>query len=241
MKFSNAFSHIIFVVLCGLLTVLADSVDTRTQPQQQASQQHTRHNSQQHHHHNHHQHHQHRHNRNHNHHHQLQPQPHQSLNQQPTARSHSSKQHHLTATSGVTVLGAAATATASASSSTSPAITTSTNNHRQSRKLETKSQVELIDAAMNIPKNFNNTKLKRLNQDDFYNRAVQRRFNARRNARDEWAYNTYNVHTNTYNSLLPSNHAAGKGDDNSDDVEFVSATGKRIVPDWSHEDALASL
>lgn len=123
-----------------------------------------------------------------------------------------------------------------AAASSSPAITTSPHNHRQSRKLETKSltsQVELIDAAVNLPKNFNATKLKRLNQDDFYNRAVQRRFNARRNARDEWAYNTYNIHTNTYNSLLPSNHAAGKGDDNSDDVEFVSATGKRIIPDWS--------
>uniref|UniRef100_A0A1I8NGR0 EGF-like domain-containing protein n=1 Tax=Musca domestica TaxID=7370 RepID=A0A1I8NGR0_MUSDO len=244
MKLSNAFSHIIFVVLCGLLTVSAETVDTRTQqPQQQqqasqhllqTTQHHTRHNTHPHNHHQHHQ--QHPHNRNHNHHHQHRSHlhQHQNLNQQPTARSQQQHQqrHHIT-TPGVAM---AAASSSPSSPSSSSAITTSPYNHRQSRKLETKSltsQVELIDAAVNLPKNFNATKLKRLNQDDFYNRAVQRRFNARRNARDEWAYNTYNIHTNTYNSLLPSNHAAGKGDDNSDDVEFVSATGKRIIPDWS--------
>lgn len=89
-----------------------------------------------------------------------------------------------------------------------------------------------------IPKNNStstapSTKLKRLNEEDVYNRAVQRRLNARHNGRDEWAYNTYNIHTNTFGSSLPSNHASGKGDDNSDDVEFVSATGKRITPDWT--------
>ncbi|XP_075160909.1 epidermal growth factor-like protein slowdown [Haematobia irritans] len=122
--------------------------------------------------------------------------------------------------------------------------TSSTSMSRQPRKLETKSltsQVELVDLK-NIPKNNNDNvvvnnstsiKLKRLHEDDFYNRAVQRRLNARRNVRDEWAYNTYNIHTNTFGSSLPSNHASGKGDDNSDDVEFVSATGKRIIPDWT--------
>uniref|UniRef100_A0A1I8PYN9 EGF-like domain-containing protein n=1 Tax=Stomoxys calcitrans TaxID=35570 RepID=A0A1I8PYN9_STOCA len=49
----------------------------------------------------------------------------------------------------------------------------------------------------------------------------------------EFAYNTYNIYTNTFSSSLPSNHASGKGDDNSDDVEFVTATGKRIIPDWT--------
>ncbi|KAM7356371.1 epidermal growth factor-like protein slowdown isoform 1-T5 [Cochliomyia hominivorax] len=126
-------------------------------------------------------------------------------------------------------------------------------NSRQARKLDLQasashhlenpnSQVELIDNNKNsIPKNASalpaltpatSTKLRRLSAKDYYNKSVQRRYNTRRNAHDEWAYNTYNIHTNTYGTSHTQSHA-GKGDDNSDDVEFVSSNGVKSMPDWS--------
>ncbi|XP_037820017.1 uncharacterized protein LOC119609351 [Lucilia sericata] len=193
MKVAKFMCHITIIVLCCVLSVLAETLDTR-----HLQKQHLKHLAQQ-----------------------------QQTHQHP----HHHRQH-LTKVKQQLLSSPISTA-------------------RQSRKLDIKSptasiathlenpnsQVELIEHVKNsIPKNTtalgSSTKLRRVSAKDYYNKSIQRRYNARRNAHDDWAYNTYNVHTNTFGPTQTQSHA-GKGDDNSDDVEFVSNTGVKSLPDWS--------
>ncbi|XP_046806856.1 myb-like protein I isoform X2 [Lucilia cuprina] len=206
MKVTKSMCHLTIIVLCCLLSVLAETLDTR-----HLQKQHLKHLAQQ------------------------QQQQQQQTHHQHNQHSHHHRQH-LTKVRQQLL--------------NSPNNAAAVNT-RQSRKLDLKSpttsiashlenpnsQVELIENVKNIiPKNTtahgSSTKLRRLSAKDYYNKSIQRRYNARRNAHDDWAYNTYNVHTNTYVPTQTQSHA-GKGDDNSDDVEFVSNTGVKSLPDWS--------
>ncbi|XP_017481724.1 PREDICTED: uncharacterized protein LOC108370823, partial [Rhagoletis zephyria] len=91
------------------------------------------------------------------------------------------------------------------------------------------------------------TRLRRLSARDYYNNnnnnnnAVQRRLHNHR-GNSEWKYHVYNVHSNTYESptgmsgpgAVTIAGGSGKGDDNTNDVEFISQSGTTggVSPDW---------
>lgn len=75
------------------------------------------------------------------------------------------------------------------------------------------------------------TRLRRLGPREYYNKVTQRRLNTKNGAvgrNNEWSYNNYNVHTNTFGG--PS-YNSGKGDDNTQDVEFIGANSNNN--EWS--------
>ncbi|TMW48734.1 hypothetical protein DOY81_006183 [Sarcophaga bullata] len=215
MRAASLMGQITIIVVCCLLTVLAETLDTRNNLQQrlQQQQQHIKqlqqqsqihHNQQQHQHH----------------HHQQQRQHVTKLRQHLMPGTRQSRKFDLKSP----ISGTQSTSLSSSS------INFQSQQHR-SDTTNPNNQVELLETLKSsLPKNGNSTKLRRLSAKDYYNKSVQRRYNARRNAHDEWAYTTYNVHTNTF---VPIQTHTGKGDDNSDDVEFVSSTGVKSLPDWS--------
>ncbi|KAL9907597.1 epidermal growth factor-like protein slowdown isoform 1-T3 [Glossina fuscipes fuscipes] len=109
----------------------------------------------------------------------------------------------------------------------------------------TSKDVETVDegGVKNKPKNLTftaasaaATRLRRISPRNYYNKVLQTHVNVRRhnnnnNVGNDWAYNSYNIFTNTFGAPVSSH--AGKGDDNTDDVEFISASGNRHLPDWS--------
>uniref|UniRef100_A0A1A9V491 Uncharacterized protein n=1 Tax=Glossina austeni TaxID=7395 RepID=A0A1A9V491_GLOAU len=109
----------------------------------------------------------------------------------------------------------------------------------------TSKDVEIVDegGVKNKPKNLTftaaspaATRLRRISPRNYYNKVLQTHVNVRRhnnnnNVGNDWAYNSYNIFTNTFGAPVSSH--AGKGDDNTDDVEFISASGSRNLPDWS--------
>ncbi|KAI9587895.1 hypothetical protein GQX74_003741 [Glossina fuscipes] len=109
----------------------------------------------------------------------------------------------------------------------------------------TSKDVETVDegGVKNKPKNLTftaasaaATRLRRISPRNYYNKVLQTHVNVRRhnnnnNVGNDWAYNSYNIFTNTFGAPVSSH--AGKGDDNTDDVEFISASGNRQLPDWS--------
>lgn len=212
MKVAKYMGHITIIVLCCLLTALAETQDTRHLPKQ-----HIKHLT------------------------QLQQQQQQHHHNQRQQHNHHHHRQHLTKLRQQLLPNSGSTATSRQSRKLdlrSLASTAPPFNNPKHHQENPNSQVELIENARNaIPKNatapvVTSTKLRRLSAKDYYNKSVQRRYNARRNAHDEWAYNTYNVHTNTFGPTQTQSHT-GKGDDNSDDVEFVSKTGVKSFPDWS--------
>lgn len=237
MKVAKFMGHITIIVICCLLTVSAETLDAtrHLQKQQQQQQQHTKHLQHQQHHNSHH--------------------------HQQHHRQHLTKlRQHLASSTGV---GTPIAARQSRKLDLQTPLATQASTHHQQLHVPQKplenpnSQVELIDNSNNqnnkniIPKNATataltavapatSTKLRRLSAKDYYNKSVQRRYNTRRNVQDDWAYNTYNVHTNTFGPTQTQSHA-GKGDDNSDDVEFVSSTGAKSMPDWSRRGYVPSL
>ncbi|XP_053955341.1 uncharacterized protein LOC128861319 [Anastrepha ludens] len=86
------------------------------------------------------------------------------------------------------------------------------------------------------------TRLRRLSARDYYNNNVMQRRLHNHRGNSEWNYHTYNVHSNTYESPTGASGpgavkigSSGKGDDNTDDVEFISQTGTGVVsPDWKY-------
>ena len=221
MRAASLMGQITIIVVCCLLTVLAETLDTRHNLQQQQQhikqlqQQSQTHYNQQH---------QHPHPHPHPHHHHQQRQHVTKLRQHlmpgSVAGTRQSRKFDLKSPISVTP-----------STSLSSSSSSNFQSQRRSDILNPNNQVEILEnLKSSLPKNGNSTKLRRLSAKDYYNKSVQRRYNARRNAHDEWAYTTYNVHTNTF---VPIQTHSGKGDDNSDDVEFVSSTGVKSLPDWS--------
>lgn len=211
MKVAKYMGHAIVIVLCCILTVLAETLETRN-----LKKQHIKHLTQ-----------------------QQQTQPQQQQHQ------HKQRQHFKRLRQQL--LPNTATVTTARQSSKfdwkSPPIDGQQHDQQQENP---NSEVEFIENTKNsiVKKNttapVTSTKLRRLSAKDYYNRSMQRRYNIRRSARDEWAYNTYNIHTNTFGPTQTQSHA-GKGDDNSDDVEFVSNTGVKSLPDWSRRGYVPSL
>lgn len=93
-----------------------------------------------------------------------------------------------------------------------------------------KSEVELLP-GMSMPpisRGTDNTRLRRLHHAHHpYNKVLTRRLHQRPT---EWDYNTYNIYTNTFGPppppVPPVSPYAGKGEDNTGDVEFIGVTGR---------------
>lgn len=111
---------------------------------------------------------------------------------------------------------------------------------RQPRKLQhlhhnVKSEVELLPGVtMAPPRGTETTRLRRLHHaHNPYNKVLTRRLHQHQHqgaaaARPtEWDYNTYNIYTNTFGPPPPPLPPhAGKGEDNTQDVEFIGVTGR---------------
>ncbi|XP_068149616.1 uncharacterized protein slow [Drosophila tropicalis] len=91
-----------------------------------------------------------------------------------------------------------------------------------------KADAELLPGVtMPPPRSTEVTRLRRLHPQGSYNKGVVTHRLHHQGARpNEWDYNTYNVYTNTYGPPPPpvpstSSTQAGKGEDNTQDVEFI--------------------
>lgn len=109
--------------------------------------------------------------------------------------------------------------------------------HRSHRR-HVKGEVELLPGVTMAPSMTRNTaestRLRRLHHaHNPYNKVMTRRQGAAAGAAsgsrpNEWDYNTYNIYTNTFGPPPPppvSPHA-GKGEDNTQDVEFIGVSGR---------------
>lgn len=108
------------------------------------------------------------------------------------------------------------------------------NGHRVHRQRHlhnaVKSEVELLPGVSMPPmagRGQENTRLRRLHHAHHpYNKVLTRRLHQRPT---EWDYNTYNIYTNTFGPPpppVPVSPYAGKGEDNTGDVEFIGVTGR---------------
>jgi len=96
-------------------------------------------------------------------------------------------------------------------------------HHRQQRRLQSlnqaKSDVELLPGVSMQEV----TRLRRIQPHNPYNKVQTRRLHQSRPP-TEWDYNTYNILTNTFGPPpppMPSSPRLGKGEDNTQDVEFI--------------------
>lgn len=108
--------------------------------------------------------------------------------------------------------------------------------HRAHRH-HVKAEVELLPGVTMAPSlpsrnTAESTRLRRLHHaHNPYNKVLTRRQGAAAGAAssrpNEWDYNTYNIYTNTFGPPPPpvSPHA-GKGEDNTQDVEFIGVSGR---------------
>ncbi|XP_011183708.2 uncharacterized protein Egfl8_0 [Zeugodacus cucurbitae] len=85
------------------------------------------------------------------------------------------------------------------------------------------------------------TRLRRLSPRNYYNNNISQRGVDSHRGSPDWSYHVYNARSNTFESptslstLGAENigSSGGKGDDNSDDVEFISQIGNEMTsPDW---------
>uniref|UniRef100_A0A1A9WG08 Attacin C-terminal domain-containing protein n=1 Tax=Glossina brevipalpis TaxID=37001 RepID=A0A1A9WG08_9MUSC len=202
MKITRYLALNVLLVLLSLLTVLADSTTTASNNKQQQQQHTTLH---------------------HNHHHHQRQHPTHKLG------------HHMLVNGGRQVKKLDLNL---------PQIYAATLTSRGVQR--TSKDVKIVDVegdVKNKPKNLTftaaspaATRLRRISPRNYYNKVLQTHVNVRRhnnnnNVGNDWAYNSYNIFTNTFGA--PVNSHAGKGDDNTDDVEFISASGSRHLPDWS--------
>ncbi|KAH8378646.1 hypothetical protein KR009_000475 [Drosophila setifemur] len=110
------------------------------------------------------------------------------------------------------------------------------SHQRQQRRLQTaKSEVELLPGVTMQEV----TRLRRVHPHNPYNRVLTRRLHQSRE-NSEWDYNTYNILTNTFGPPpppMPSSSRSGKGEDNTQDVEFIGVRergkGYSFVPSIS--------
>ncbi|KAL7734206.1 hypothetical protein ACLKA6_011876 [Drosophila palustris] len=88
-----------------------------------------------------------------------------------------------------------------------------------------KSEVELLPGVTMAPPQV--TRLRRLHHShNPYNKVLTRRLHQHHKP-TEWDYNTYNIYTNTFGPPPPPLPPhAGKGEDNTQDVEFIGVTGR---------------
>ncbi|XP_017957375.1 protein HEG homolog 1 [Drosophila navojoa] len=133
------------------------------------------------------------------------------------------------------LLAAVATGTQNQSQSQSKSPTRLHHNgHRVHRQRHphnaVKSEVELLPGVSMPPmagRGTDNTRLRRLHHAHHpYNKVLTRRLHQRPT---EWDYNTYNIYTNTFGPPpppVPVSPYAGKGEDNTGDVEFIGVTGR---------------
>ncbi|XP_030560776.1 protein HEG homolog 1 [Drosophila novamexicana] len=109
--------------------------------------------------------------------------------------------------------------------------------HRQRHPHSVKSEVELLPGVTMRPvRGTDSTRLRRLphHAQQPYNKVLTRRLHQHQQhsgARPtEWDYNTYNIYTNTFGPppppLPPVSPYAGKGEDNTGDVEFIGVSGR---------------
>ncbi|XP_014090366.3 uncharacterized protein slow [Bactrocera oleae] len=85
------------------------------------------------------------------------------------------------------------------------------------------------------------TRLRRLNSRNYYNNNISPRSARNHRGSPVWNYHIYNAHSNTFESptslstlgAVNVGSSSGKGDDNTDDVEFISQSGNDMTrPDW---------
>ncbi|XP_022223419.2 protein HEG homolog 1 [Drosophila obscura] len=122
----------------------------------------------------------------------------------------------------------------------SPMVTT---HQRQSRRMQlanqAKAEVELLPGVTMQEV----TRLRRIHPHNPYNKVLTRRLHQQGVAGrpTEWDYNTYNIYTNTFGPppppVPPSSPHSGKGEDNTQDVEFIGVRdrgrGYNYVPSVS--------
>ncbi|KAH8365874.1 hypothetical protein KR093_006744 [Drosophila rubida] len=104
---------------------------------------------------------------------------------------------------------------------------------QQLQQHSVKSEVELLPGATMPPvtprAHVETTRLRRLHHPhNPYNKVLTRRLHQHEHQRpSEWDYNTYNIYTNTFGPPPPPvPQHAGKGEDNTQDVEFIGVTGR---------------
>ncbi|ALC45083.1 slow, partial [Drosophila busckii] len=94
-------------------------------------------------------------------------------------------------------------------------------HHRHS----VKSDAELLPGATLAP----STRLRRVQppHNPYNNKQLNRRHHSSSARAGEWDYNTYNIYTNTFGPPPPPvSPYAGKGQDNTQDVEFIGVSGR---------------
>ncbi|XP_017071587.1 uncharacterized protein LOC108108161 [Drosophila eugracilis] len=97
------------------------------------------------------------------------------------------------------------------------------SHQRQQRRLQSLSQVKSDVELLPGVTMHDVTRLRRVQPHNPYNKVQTRRLHQSRPP-TEWDYNTYNILTNTYGPPpppMPSSPRLGKGEDNTQDVEFI--------------------
>ncbi|KAH8395600.1 hypothetical protein KR222_001870, partial [Zaprionus bogoriensis] len=111
--------------------------------------------------------------------------------------------------------------------------------HRHHAPRSVKTEVELLPGVTmappqppSPPRGSESTRLRRLHHvHNPYNKVSTRRLGAAAGGRpSEWDYNTYNIYTNTFGPPPPALPPhAGKGEDNTQDVEFIGVAAGRAA------------